>query len=201
MNHPLQRKAIKHLRNDSVMKKLILEYPVPTWQKKTNLFQSLVYEIIGQQLSGKVARVIYKRFLGLFGGKVPKPEAVLKISEENIRGCGCSWAKVKYLKSLAAAVENRSLDLRNLRNLSDEEVHQQLTGVKGIGPWTAEMFLIFSLHRPDVFSLGDLGLRTAVSQLYGVPRENIKKISKISQIWQPYRSFACRYLWLSLENG
>ncbi len=201
MIHPLHEKAVHHLRADPAMKKLILKYPAPTWEKKDNLFRSLAYEILGQQLSGKVAKVIYNRFLDLFGGKMPKPEEVLKTSDEKIRSCGCSWAKVKYLKYLAQSIENRSLDLRNLRNLSDEEVHKQLTTVKGIGPWTAEMFLIFTLHRSDVFSVGDLGLRTAVSRLYKVRRNNIKKIEKICQTWKPYRSFASRYLWASLENG
>lgn len=200
MIHPLHGKAIKHLRRDPVMKKLIESYSSPTWEKKSNLFQALTYEIIGQQLSGKVAKVIYERFLDLFSSRLPKPEDVVKISDEKIRSCGCSWAKVKYLKSLAQAVERGSLALSNLRNLSDVDVYQQLTGVKGIGPWTAEMFLIFTLHRPDIFSLGDLGLRTAVSRLYKVRRDNVKKIEKISQPWKPYRSFACRYLWLSLNN-
>lgn len=201
MIHPFHKKALKHLSKDNILAGIVARYPAPTWQKKNNLFQSLVYEIIGQQLSGKVVKIIYGRFLDLFGGQMPKPEAVLKISDEKIRGCGCSWAKVKYLKSLAASVENKSLDLRNLSNISDEEVYAQLTAVNGIGPWTAEMFLIFSLHRPDVFSLGDLGLRTAVARLYGVPRDNLKKISKISESWKPYRSFASRYLWMSLENN
>lgn len=201
MIHSLHKKAIRHLRRDLVLKNLLDSYPAPNWEKKSDLFQALAYEIIGQQLSGKAAKVIYKRFLDLFGGHMPRPEVLLKISDEKIRGCGCSWAKVKYLKSLAASVKNGSLDLKNLKNLSDEEVHQQLIKVKGIGPWTAEMFLIFTLHRPDVFSLGDLGLRTAVSRLYRVRRENVKKIEKISQIWSPYRSFASRYLWASLENS
>lgn len=200
MIHPLHVKAIKHLRRDPAMTQLIASYPTPNWEKKKDLFQALVYEIIGQQLSGKVARVIYKRFLDIFNVKVPKPQDLLKITDEKIRACGCSWAKVKYLKSLAASIENKSLDLRNLEKLSDGEVYKQLTAVKGIGPWTAEMFLIFTLHRSDIFSLGDLGLRTAVSRLYAVKRGNLKKISKISESWKPYRSFASRYLWASLEN-
>lgn len=201
MIHPFHKKAVRQLGRDPVIKKLMAEYPSPTWEKKTNLFQSLVYEIIGQQLSGKVAKVIYKRFLDLFGGKIPKTGELLKINDDKIRSCGCSRAKVKYLKSLAQAVENKTLDLKNLATLPDDQVYAQLTAVKGIGNWTAEMFLIFSLHRPDIFSVGDLGIRTAVSNLYGVPRENIKKISKVADTWKPYRSFACRYLWLSLENG
>lgn len=201
MIHPLHHKAIRHLRRDPIMKKLISGYPAPTWEKKDNLFRSLAYEIVGQQLSGKVARVIFQRALGLFGGQVPKPKQLLDTSGQELRDAGCSWAKVKYLKALAETVESKSLDLSNLRNLSNQEIYQQLTAVKGIGPWTAEMFLIFTLHRPDVFSVSDLGLRTAVSRLYKVRRDNLKKIEKISQGWKPYRSFASRYLWLSLENS
>ena len=199
--HPLHKDAIKHLGQDASMRELIKKHPVPLWEKKTNLFQALTYEIIGQQLSNKVAKVIYKRFLDLFPSKTPTPRELLGIPDEKIRGCGCSWAKVKYLKSLAQAADSGTLDLENIHSLSDEEVRNNLIAVKGIGPWTAEMFLIFTLHRPDVFSLGDLGLRTAVSRLYGVRRTSLEKIKKISETWKPYRSFACRYLWLSLTNG
>lgn len=200
MAHPLHKKAICLLRRDPVMKKLIKAHPIPTWEKKDNLFRSLAYEIVGQQLSGKVSRVIFQRILNLFKGRISQAKKLLSLPDQKIRDAGCSWAKVKYLKALAEAVENGSLDLRNLSNLGDEEVYQQLTAVKGIGPWTAEMFLIFTLHRPDIFSVGDLGLRTAVSRLYKVRRDNLKKIEKISQAWVPYRSFASRYLWLSLKN-
>ncbi|MDP3093765.1 MAG: DNA-3-methyladenine glycosylase [bacterium] len=188
------------LRKDPVMRKLIGKHVLPELELKKNLFAALTYEIIGQQLSGKVARVIYKRFLDLFGGKLPKPKQVLKISDKKLRSCGCSWAKVKYLKSLAECIENNQLNLKSLHKLPDEEVYEQLLKVKGIGPWTAEMFMIFTLHRPDVFSVGDLGLRTAVSRLYGVRRDNLKKIEEISKRWQPFRSFACRYLWKSLNK-
>lgn len=201
MIHPLHEKAIRYLRRDQVIKKLIDSSPTLTWEKKSNLFQALTYEIVGQQLSNKVTKVIYKRFLDLFGGKLPTARQLLSIPDEKVRSCGCSWAKVRYLKSLAQSVDSGKLDLRNLYKLPDDEVYTQLTRVKGIGPWTAEMFLIFTLHRPDVFSLGDLGLRTAVSKLYDVRRTNLNKISKISAAWKPYRSFACRYLWSSLDNA
>ena len=201
MKHLLHPQAIRLLSHDPILKNLIQKYPVPVWEKKKDLFRSLIYEIVGQQLSGKAARVIFERTLDLFDGQTPKPKQLLDIPGQSLRDAGCSWAKIKYLKALAEAVENKSLDLSNQRNLSEQEVYRQLTAVKGIGPWTAEMFLIFTLHRPDVFSLGDLGLRTAVSRLYRVRRENLKKIEKISQAWKPYRSFASRYLWLSLENS
>ena len=162
---------------------------------------ALVYEMIGQQLSGKVARVLFSKFLALFPGQEsPRPSDALRLSDKEIRACGVSWAKVRYLKSLSSAVAEGGLVLEKLGSLPDEEVRKELLKVKGIGPWTAEMFLIFSLHRPDVFSIGDLGLRTAVSRLYKVQRNNLKRMERIAEAWRPYRSFAARYLWRSLDN-
>lgn len=198
--HKLHKKALAHLRRDEVMRRLIKKYAEPYWQEKEDLFQALTYEIVGQQLSNKVAKVIYDRFTKLFKNGIPNARELQKISDQKIRDAGCSWAKVKYLKSLAQAVDSGELNLESIHRLTDEEVYAQLTKVKGIGSWTAEMFLIFSLHRPDVFSLGDLGLRTAVAKLYGVKRTSLKKIQKISETWKPYRSFASRYLWSSLLN-
>lgn len=194
------KKALAVLQKDPVMRKLIKEHALEELEEKKSYFAALTYEIIGQQLSGKVVRVIYKRFLDLFGGKLPEPKQILKIKDTKLRSCGCSWAKVKYLKSLAECVNNNQLNLQSLHKLPDQEVYEQLLKVKGIGPWTAEMFMIFTLHRPDVFSVGDLGLRTAVSRLYNVRRDNLKKIEKISERWRPYRSFACRYLWESIDQ-
>ncbi len=200
MNRTKIGKVNACLRKDPVMRKLIEKHVLPGLKRKKNLFAALTYEIIGQQLSGKVARVIYKRFLGLFGGKLPEPKQILKISDKKLRSCGCSWAKVKYLKSLAECVNSNQLNLKSLHKSPDKEVYERLLKVKGIGPWTAEMFMIFTLHRPDVFSVGDLGLRTAVSRLYGVRRDNLKKIEEISERWRPYRSLACRYLWKSIDQ-
>jgi len=191
------KKANAVLQKDPVMRRLIKQHSLLPLEKKANLFAALTYEIIGQQLSGKVARVIYKRLLDLFGGELPEPKQILRINGKKLRSCGCSWAKVKYLKSLAECVNSGQLNLKSLYKLPDKEVYEQLLKVKGIGPWTAEMFMIFTLHRPDIFSVGDLGLRTAVSRLYRVRRDNLKKIEKIAERWKPYRSFACRYLWKS----
>jgi DNA-3-methyladenine glycosylase II len=189
------------LKKDPKMRRLVQKYRLPELEKKENLFGALIYEIIGQQLSGKVAKILYSRFLKLWPKKkFPEPKNVLKMPDRKIRDCGCSWAKVKYIKALAKSVANGQLNLKSLHRVSDDEARKQLLSVKGIGPWTCEMFLIFSLHRPDIFSVGDLGLRTAVSKLYKVKRNDFKKIEKISQRWRPYRSFACRYLWKSLDE-
>jgi DNA-3-methyladenine glycosylase II len=196
-----QSKVKRCLSRDPVMARLVRKYELVKLEKKENLFSALIYEIIGQQLSGKVARVIHSRFLGLFPRKkFPEPEDVLKLSDKKIRSCGCSWAKVKYLKSLAQCVASGQLNLKSLHWASDEVAREQLLKVKGIGPWTAEMFLIFSLHRSDIFSIGDLGLRTAISKLYKVKKDDFKRIEKIAERWQPFRSFACRYLWKNLAE-
>lgn len=190
--------AHKHLQKDPVLRAVIKKYGEPVWHKPQDLFVAIVRNIIGQQLSGRVADVIIARFKKLVGRVTPKN--ILAVPDAKLRGVGMSWAKVKYVKALSQAVASGSLDLKKIKVMPDDEVIVELTKVKGIGCWTAEMILIFHLQRPDVFSLGDLGLRTAVSKLYKVSRDDLKKIAKISLTWSPYRSLACRYLWMSLDN-
>lgn len=191
--------AISYLKKDPVLAKIIVGqikiYP------PRDLFEAITRNIIGQQLSSGPTKIISQRFIDLFKtGKFPTPKQILALSDQKIRDCGMSWAKVKYVKALSEAVSSGSLNLEKVKTLSDEEIIIELTRVKGIGRWTAEMILIFHLQRPDVFSLGDLGLRTAVSKLYKVDRNNLKKIAKISEKWSPHRSIASRYLWKSLDN-
>ncbi|MBI2041299.1 MAG: DNA-3-methyladenine glycosylase 2 family protein [DPANN group archaeon] len=157
-------------------------------------FQSICREIIGQQLNGKVARIIFDRFTKLFPNKKVTLNYVLKIPDAKIRKIGPSWSKVSFVKDLAKNVVGGTLNLKKLKGLSDEQIMAELTKVKGIGPWTAQMFLIFTLGREDVFSKGDLGLRKAITTLYGQ-----KEIESITQKWSPYKTYACRVLWKSLE--
>ncbi len=195
------KKAIKFLSKDSVLKEIILQYDPPVFEDRSNdLFASLIRSIANQQLSGKAADTILGRFLNLFGNKFPKPEEILKKTDDEIRMVGFSYPKVRYIKGLASMVIKKEIDLKKLPNLKDEEVIAELIKIKGVGKWTAEMILMFSLDRPDIFSLGDLGLTTAVSRLYKIDRKNIKKIEKISMKWSPYRSIASWYLWRSLDN-
>lgn len=194
--------AISHLRKDKTLAVILDKYPVASPKVSTNLFRDLLEAIMSQQLSSKAASTIFGRFLDLFpGNQTPTPEEVLKLSEENLRCCGVSHQKASYLKSLSEEIVSGRLVLEKLHTLSDEEIITDLTKVKGIGRWTAEMFLIFSLGRQDTFSVGDLGLRTAVSKLYGVDREDKTKIEQISQKWAPYRSIASLVLWRSLDNA
>jgi DNA-3-methyladenine glycosylase II len=186
---------------DPIILKLIEKHGELTWGKERDLFEHLVDAIVSQQLSVKASETIFERFKKLFGNgkKFPTTNQILKMSDEKMRSAGLSRAKVTYIKSLADFIERKELDLINIKNLGDEEVITELTKVKGIGRWTAEMILIFGLRRKDVFSLGDLGLRKAVSNLYGVDINDLKKIEEISLKWSPYRSTAARYLWKSLD--
>ena len=194
-------KAILHLKKDKVMKKILSKYSIEKQTKYMNsLFVNLIDSIISQQLSNKAAFAISKRFKSIFNSSPISPALVLSTPDVNLKKSGLSAMKTVYIKGLAKAIESKTIDVDSLHNLSDEDVIVQLTKLKGIGRWTAEMFLIFSLKRPDIFSVGDLGLRTAVSKWYGVEIKDLKRIEEISKKWSPYRSFASRILWKSLEN-
>jgi len=175
---------------------------VPVLQPHTNYFESLVDAIISQQLSGKAAETIFKRFKALFSGnKFPSPAQVLAKSDVELRSVGVSGSKASYIKNIAAGFADGSLDFKHIDKKTDEEVIEMLVKVKGIGRWTAEMFLIFSLGRTDVSSFGDLGLRKAVKKLYRLRKDpSSKQLHKTSSRWQPYRTCASLYLWASLNN-
>lgn len=183
------------------MKKLISRFgPLEFRPHQQDLFAEIVDSIISQQLSGKAAKVIYSRFETLFPGKKVDPKFTLTIEDNKIRAVGASWAKVKYIKDLAQKTLDGTLDLKSLAKMSDGEVSEHLIQVKGIGPWTAQMILMFSLERLDILPLNDLGIQKAFFKEYGVRMGNFKKMIKIAENWKPYRTIACRYLWKSLDN-
>ncbi|MBI4096397.1 MAG: DNA-3-methyladenine glycosylase 2 family protein [Candidatus Levybacteria bacterium] len=195
-----RKQALLHLNKDPVMKKLIKEFEIDEWKKYGNsLFLDLIDAIISQQLSGKASLSISKRFKSLFTKNI-KPADILLTPDEKLRACGLSSRKVSYIKGLAKSIEEKLIDIENMHKFSDKEVIEELIRIKGIGKWTAEMILLFSFQRPDIFSLGDLGLRTAVANLYKVDRSDIKKIEEISLKWSPFRSTASRFLWKSLSK-
>lgn len=165
-------------------------------------FQSLTEAIISQQLSDKAATTITNRFKALFPKiKFPTPAQVLAKSDEGLRTAGISGSKASYIKNIARAMEDKSLDFSNINKMTDEEIITMLTAIKGIGRWTAEMFLIFSLGRPDVFSFGDLGLCNAVKKLYGLHEDpTVQQLKELSARWQPHRTVASLHLWASLDN-
>lgn len=190
----MHKKVVKHLSQDPVMKAIISKYGLFDWRATGNLFTDLVSAIVGQQLSVKAAASIWKRFEELVGEV--NSENILSKTHEELRSVGLSNRKVEYIKGLAQA----SLDFEKLSKLPDEEVMAELVKLKGIGPWTVEMILIFTLGREDIFSIGDLGLRNAVAKHYSIDREDLEKIKEISLKWSPYRSYASRFLWKSLDN-
>jgi len=165
-------------------------------------FESLLKAIIYQQLSGKSANAIYKRFLNYYNGKVPQPTQIITTTDELFRTkIGLSYRKIEYIKDLSSRISTKRLDLSLLPTMSDEEIIAELIKVKGIGRWTAEMFLIFGLGRPDVMPLGDLGVRKAMQKLYNLSQlPDSYYVLKISSSWTPYRSIATWYLWKSLVN-
>lgn len=165
-------------------------------------YGALVRAIVGQQLSTKAARSIYARLAGRFGDRAPTPEEILADDPEELRAAaGLSRAKVSYLRSLAEHAISGELELTRLDELPDEEVTAELVAVKGLGVWTAHMFLMFQLRRPDVLPVGDLGIRRAVERAYGLPAlPTPAELTEIAEPWRPHRTLACRYLWRSLDN-
>jgi DNA-3-methyladenine glycosylase II len=164
-------------------------------------YGALVRSIVGQQLSTRAARAIYGRLIDWFGGRPPGPEEVLATDPDELRtAAGLSRAKVSYLRSLAEHVVDGSLELDRLDHLSDEEVTAELTAVRGIGLWSAQMFLMFHLQRPDVVASGDLGIRRAVMLRYGLPEMPVPAaVEQIAEPWRPHRTLACLFLWRSLD--
>ena len=162
-------------------------------------YGALLRAIVGQQLSTKAARTIYLRVVDLFGGTTPTPEQLLEATEEDLRACGLSGRKTEYVRDLARHVVSGELELDRFEQLADEEVIEEIVAVRGLGQWTAEMFLLFHLQRPDVLSGGDLGIRKAIQIEYGLEEmPPPRRVIEIGEPWRPYRSLASLYLWESL---
>lgn len=163
-------------------------------------YGALLRAVVGQQLSARAGRTIYRRMLELFGGRVPTPGQLLAADPEAIRAAGLSRPKIAYLRDLAERVEGGQLQLERFADLPDEDIVDQLMAVKGVGRWTADMFLIFHLRRPDVLAVGDLGVRRAVERAYALEEiPDAATLERIGEPWRPYRSTACLYLWHSLD--
>ncbi|MDO8470043.1 MAG: DNA-3-methyladenine glycosylase 2 family protein [bacterium] len=197
-----RRGAAYLAKRDPSLRTVIKQTRLAAVNVSENRFQFLVEAIIGQQLSEKAAATITRRFHALFRtGGFPSPRVVLRVSLRRIRVVGISNAKAAYIHNVARAVAGGKLKLKTLDRLADAEVAATLTVVKGIGPWTAEMFLIFALGRPDVFSAGDAGLQTAMRRVYGLRKPPAAAwVRRTTERWRPHRSLTCRYLWASLDN-
>jgi DNA-3-methyladenine glycosylase II len=196
-------KAKRHLKkNCPKMAVLIQKHEPPKFTRTRNSFETLSRAIVGQQLSGKAAQTIYGRYRELFSGSgAPKPRDVLAVPTTTLRGAGLSNAKASFLHALAEAYEEGSVRPRSFSRLSNEELRDQLTAVKGLGPWTVDMFCMFGLCRPDVLPVGDLGIRKGMQvcfRLKELPKP--QKMEKLAEPWQPYRTVACHYLWRMIDT-
>ena len=177
-----------------------LDYRARRRGRPDDAYGSLVRTIVGQQLSTKAARTIYGRLAALFGDRPPTPAELIAADEDALRAVGISRQKIGYLRDLAHRVHAGELELDVLHELSDEEVSVRITAVKGLGRWSADMFLMFHLRRPDVLPVGDLGIRRAVEKEYGLPElPDADDLRTLAGPWRPQRTLACLYLWKTLE--
>jgi DNA-3-methyladenine glycosylase II len=202
----VNNKILNHFKKtDKKVHDIIKDMDFGKWKKvikeEEDYFINLTRSIIGQQLSGKAASTIISRFEELFPKKKISARYILKFSDNKLRGVGMSYSKVSFIKDLATKTINGEISFKNIDKLTDEEVIIHLTKVKGIGPWTAEMFLMFSLARPNIFSHKDLGLNRAIQKLYSFKKPpTIKQVEKIISKWEPYKTYASFALWHSLDN-
>ena len=196
---------IPHLSKDKKLKKVIAKQKPHKLKKRKNIVTWLCASIMSQQLSTKVADVIYQRYLNLYDGNEPTPQQILDTPFEKLRGIGMSNAKVSYVQNVARFEIESGLETKKLNKMSNEEVMAYLTQIKGVGRWTTEMLLMFALGREDVFAIDDLGLQNAMIKLYGLKNKNKKKfrveLLSISQKWSPYRTYACVHLWRWKDNA
>jgi DNA-3-methyladenine glycosylase II len=194
------RKAINHLKKADPILAAIIEQVGPC-RMEFGLpeFHSLAEAIVYQQLNGKAASTIFKRFATLAGEPL-RPEKILKLTDAQMRSVGLSKQKSSYLKDMAARASRRELDFTRLHEMTDEEVIKHLTQVKGVGVWTAHMFLMFMLRRPNILPTGDYGIQMAIKKHYKKRKiPGPEAMAKIAKAWEPYRSVACWYLWRSLD--
>lgn len=193
-------KAVHHFKKaDPLLYELAKSIDPFVLEKSQNHFIRLVRAIVGQQLSVKAATTIFGRFEKLFKKEINAKD-ILSLKDDEIRACGISYPKIKYIKDLAQKVHDKELLLDTFEEADEETIITNLTKVKGIGTWSAEMFLMFALARPDVFSAKDQGLKNAMSRLYGLKNPSENELIKLSEKWSPYKTYACRILWESLDN-
>jgi len=196
------RAAVRHVgRSDAVVAALIRRFGSYQLFATRSPFQVMLETVVSQQLSTTAADAIYGRLSRAIGTGVPRPQALLKLSREELLACGLSRSKAEYVRNVALAFEERRLDRRSFARKDDAAVSEALTSIKGVGEWSAHMFLIFALHRLDVFPIGDLGLRNAMASRYGL-RHNAppSRYHRIADAWRPYRTVGSLYLWKSYDG-
>ncbi len=193
--------SIKHLAKDKKLKVLINQYAVPKFSPNDNYFDALSKSIIYQQLSGKVAKIIYTRFLSLFQNSIPTPNQYLNIQIVDLKDIGLSKQKINYINNVSNFFIKDNNKLK-FKTYSDKEIRKKLIAIKGIGQWTIDMFMMFTLCKPNILPVGDLGIKKAFKKLYNLkelPSENF--MEEMSLPWQPYRTIACCYLWMIIDDG
>jgi len=191
--------ALEHLSKDPILK-TVMATTTPKIARTENpdVYLDLLRSINGQQLSVKAAATIHGRFLDLFDNRNPTPQRVLDMDTETLRSAGLSRQKLSYIQNVAAYFHEKKVAADYWEKLSDEAIIEELTQIKGVGKWTVEMILMFTLQRPDVFPVDDLGIQRSMTRLYGVEgkgRALRQKLTELAQPWRPYRTVACRYLW------
>ncbi|WP_317897189.1 DNA-3-methyladenine glycosylase family protein [Aurantibacillus circumpalustris] len=190
---------LTHLKKDKILKKVIQTVGEIKTEKNLDLYFSLMRSIVSQQLSVKAAATIWGRFLDLFKDRYPDAKILLKINDDKLRAVGLSYQKAGYLKNIARFSLDKTLEYKLLKSKTDDELIDYLIEIKGVGRWTVEMLLMFSLKRDDVFPVDDLGIQNGIKILYNLNSENKKQLYsqmlEIAENWRPYRSIACMYIW------
>ena len=200
MNQKTINQAITHLNKDLKLKKIIDKHNKPIFKKNNDYYNSLSKSIIYQQLSGRVANIIYNRFLDIFDDRKPKPDIIINISDKELKNIGLSKQKTSYIKDLSRYFIQKENTI-NFKLLNDEQIRNELISIKGIGHWTIDMFLMFTMLKPNILPVGDLGIKKGFKKLF-----NLKDLPDIgymlekSKPWEPYRTIACCYLWRLVDD-
>ena len=201
MNSKVLNDAINHLNKDKKLKELIAKYDKPGFESNGNYFNALSKSIIYQQLSGKVAKVIYNRFLDLFKNRIPDLELIINIEDDKLRKIGLSKQKTEYIKGLSKYFYETGNSI-DFPSLTDEEIGKELIQIKGIGQWTVDMFLMFTMFRTDILPVADLGIKKGYKELFNLKElPSANEMIEKSKPWQPYRTIACCYLWRLVDDG
>lgn len=191
--------AIAHLQQEATIRSILTQIEMPDFSPSGRIYYDLLESIVSQQLSVKVADVIFKRFLNLFPDNYPHPELVVAIEMDKLRSVGLSGQKAGYLQNVAQFALDNDLEQVDWAAMSDEEVILFLTQIKGVGKWTVQMLLMFTLARPDIFPVDDLGIQQGMQRLFKIETENTRllkmKMIELAEPWRPWRTVACRYLW------
>ncbi|MBA3789399.1 DNA-3-methyladenine glycosylase 2 family protein [Patescibacteria group bacterium] len=203
MKKKLYEESLAYLRKDPRLAMIALTEKGPPFKRPADPFHSLIRSIIYQQLSGKAAGTILSRFLTLFpDSRYPTPKEVLTLKDTQLRKVGLSSQKMSYLRDLARRFLDGTIDPSNFKNMTDEKIREHLIVVKGVGRWTADMFLMFTLYRPDVLPTGDLAIQKGFQKLFKMKNPPVaKKMEQLSKHWRPYRTVACWYLWELMDTA